>query len=62
MTRKDYNAIAKAIGEAAPHGDSHTLEQVTYSLVSYMAQDNPRFDRGRFHGAIEKAAEREAES
>lgn len=52
MTRKDYVAIAAAIKLAGSVNEStgHKLGvyDVARVLAETLAQDNPRFDRGRF--------------
>lgn len=50
MTRKDYVAIADAIGEALAAAESRNgLEnQLLNRLMAAMSVDNPRFDRQRF--------------
>ena len=45
MTRKDYEAIAKALRAAG------TVTDAISNIADVMAQDNPRFDRKRFIGA-----------
>jgi len=57
MTRKHFVAIAKIITEcreaywkspeAKDVGDA-TLDNVAYLMSSYLATQNPNFDRGRF--------------
>lgn len=49
MTRKDFEAIAKILGE---HGASIATQE---SLADYFTQINPRFNRATFANAIIKA-------
>lgn len=54
MTKKDYQAIARAIHRVRQ--DSHpetTITAVTDALADVMAADNPRFSRERFVEACE---------
>jgi len=58
MTKKDYQAIARAIHGIrieTPAGDDPmaALDRVTQELCSILAADNPRFDRQRFVEACE---------
>ena len=56
MTRKDYQLIADALREArnhalrenAPDGGAWWLAAAAGEIAAKLAQDNPRFDRGRF--------------
>jgi hypothetical protein len=55
MTRKDYEAIARAIrlfhedDERDPiHTASGAVEYVASNIADVMSADNPRFDRARF--------------
>lgn len=45
MSRKDYEAIAKAVGTS---GAQDTF-QLMINLCSYFKEDNSRFDSARFH-------------
>jgi hypothetical protein len=66
MTRKDYQALAKAFGVALNMAESvggdallgfgHALDQVG----AVLAVDNPRFDWGRFEAAMFEARDIEA--
>lgn len=56
MTKKDYQAIARAIygvwsGASAAHGQ--TIILVRDAVADVLAADNPRFDRARFVEACE---------
>lgn len=64
MSKKDYQAIARAIYEtraaygiaAGKQADGTTggaLEMVTVELCMILSADNPRFDRARFIEACE---------
>ena len=59
MTRKDYEAIAKAINNVrndwgAPNGARiptearHAMEEIECALAKVFAQENPRFDKDKF--------------
>ena len=57
MTRKDYEAIARAVRYAKPLNPSQSLlsgiansvlETVAINIAEVMEMDNPRFDRDRF--------------
>jgi hypothetical protein len=59
MTRKDYEAIAKAINNVrndwgAPNGGlipteaRHAMEEIEYALAKVFGQENPRFDKDKF--------------
>lgn len=45
MTRKDYEAIAKALNGLAFSADKGASSR---AIADVMARDNPRFDRERF--------------
>jgi hypothetical protein len=53
MTRKDYQLIAQALGEAFRDDASPSL--ITSRLITALISDNPNFDRTKFIKAIEKA-------
>jgi len=62
MTKKDYQAIARALynvrqtstpASAGSDGAGWALEQVQVQLAAVLAADNPRFDRARFVEACE---------
>jgi hypothetical protein len=61
MTKKHYEAIAKALKTHKPHENwlnKHTqYELMVCDLAAYFAQDNPRFDKYKFYEAcgIEKS-------
>lgn len=60
MTRKDYQAIAEAIGRANPiitPADRITLTNTYRAVAAVMAADNPRFDEGRFMAAVWSAVD-----
>ena len=54
MTRKDYILIAAALKAARDYSTAHheqpadTFVTAVLTLCDRLAQDNPRFDRGRF--------------
>lgn len=60
MTKKDFEAIARAIAEARTLGvhmntsearanaRASALNDATVLIADYCAADNPRFDRARF--------------
>ena len=56
MTRKDYEAIARAIARSRGHWAAvdiavHAIEATTEQIAIALAADNPRFDRERFIAA-----------
>lgn len=58
LSRKTYEAVArilKDVGENyGPYSDgTRALIEVRLMLQTYFAQNNPRFDRGRFYDAAE---------
>ena len=58
MSRKDYEAIARAIRDSRPHDFVNTephfvRRQIALALADVLANDNPRFDRTRFLDACE---------
>jgi hypothetical protein len=67
MTKKDYQAIARAIHvvrQIRPafsqrfDGQCSAFESLMCELTDVMAADNPRFDRARFVEACETGATR----
>jgi hypothetical protein len=55
MTRKDYVAIAEAIASVREHSYlsgmpqfQAGIDQVTGAIAQALANDNPRFNHGRF--------------
>jgi hypothetical protein len=51
MTRKDFQAIARAFRDTAtePWSDSEELwSELLHKVADYLATTNPRFDRERF--------------
>jgi len=51
MTRKDYILIAKAMKESREtekKRNEPVVDSAAHTLASYLACDNPRFDRQRF--------------
>lgn len=57
MTKKDYEAIARAIKQSGEHqavdegyceGWQAAVSSVTHRVANVMQADNPRFDRSRF--------------
>ena len=64
MTRKDYELVADhmAAGLCLIADDSAVgqtcARQMVESLANAFAEDNPRFDRGRFMNAVEDRAEK----
>lgn len=58
MTRKDYQALARAlhsVRQFAPYegGQPHMLSEVVREVANALAADNPRFDRATFVAACE---------
>lgn len=54
MTKKDYQAIARAIHDACNSGkDNRIVADIVDALADVMAADSPRFDRARFIEACE---------
>lgn len=61
MSKKDYQALARAIYTArvemlsrkGPDGTLDTLDSVAGHVALHLAADNPRFDRARFIEACE---------
>ena len=53
MSRKDYQLLAQALGEA--FRDNATPSVITSRLITALISDNPNFDREKFIKAIEKA-------
>jgi len=58
MSKKDYQAIARAIYTATQEEAGSTeavlgIEHVRNNISDYLASDNPRFDRERFIEACE---------
>ena len=56
MTRKDYEAIARAIARSRGHWAAvdvavHAIEATAGQIAVTLAADNPRFDRERFLAA-----------
>jgi len=51
MSRKDYIKMAKILGTSDNVGEVHS------KYADYAQEDNPRFDRGRFYSAVQKAKE-----
>lgn len=51
MSRKDYNEVARILGETAMR--SETREALVTRFVSMFADDNPRFSSSRFREAAE---------
>jgi hypothetical protein len=54
MTRKDYEAIARAIAsarKATPYDALRYVDAVASNIADALAADNPRFDRERFIAA-----------
>ena len=50
MTRKDFNAMARAISEAQTQTGAH-LGELANTLADLMAHENPRFNRAMFLAA-----------
>lgn len=48
MSRKDYEAIAKAVGTSK----AQDTFQLMINLCSCFKNDNPRFDSARFHKRV----------
>jgi hypothetical protein len=49
MTRKDYIAVSDILSEYAPLIEQHELfDQMVNDFADYLADDNPRFMRGKF--------------
>lgn len=53
LTRKHYVMLAKALWSAEPNRRRHDQAEDTWldcveSIATYLAADNPRFDRARF--------------
>ena len=55
MTRKNYYALADAIG-AGTALDGAARDAVVLEVSKVFAADNPRFDRAKFAGAVEEFA------
>lgn len=60
MTKKDYQAIARAIHTARTHAKidekldpGSGINRVEHLIADVLAADNPRFDRERFVEACE---------
>jgi hypothetical protein len=56
MSKKDYQAIARAIYEARTTdgtGPFDVVQHIQDGIARYAAADNPRFDRARFLEACE---------
>lgn len=70
MSKKDYQAIARAIHEArqtvahedariaAPSATNYLMAHVQENIARALAADNPRFDRARFLEACETGSTR----
>lgn len=57
MTKKDYEAIAKAIAETIkrfPSADNTKVHYLTGQLAAVFKADNPRFDAERFYDEIDR--------
>ncbi len=54
MSKKDYEAIAKALSKAFHAGlhDSGAFTTMVFDLCDVLKKDNPSFDSGRFLKAI----------
>ena len=55
MTRKDYVRLAEALRsvETEPWSEAEEVWQRCVNAVAdALAEDNPSFDRGRFHAAV----------
>jgi len=49
MTRKDYELIAKVLHDfVGDSGDVIDRDKIALELAKALAQENPRFDTGRF--------------
>lgn len=51
MTKKDFEAVARAIASEAAHcdhGQKFAVRMVASAIAAEFAQANPRFDRERF--------------
>lgn len=54
MTKRDFQAIARAIHEAKPDtGPTQVWDSVTHSIANALSTLAPRFDRARFLEACE---------
>jgi hypothetical protein len=58
MTKKQFTAIAHILGKRlaekqhAPIGEYEAVEVLAFDLAKYFAEQNPRFDEGRFLEAV----------
>jgi hypothetical protein len=58
MTKKQFTAIANILGKRlaekqhAPIGEYEAVEVLAFDLAKYFAEQNPRFDEGRFLEAV----------
>jgi hypothetical protein len=52
MTMKDYAKIAATLAPAFAQDKTGVVWCLTLSLADTFAQDNPRFDRGKFYKAV----------
>lgn len=53
MTRKDFEAIAKALGQSLSQGVSvNQANEIAAKFAANIAHTNPRFDRNRFIDAV----------
>ncbi len=53
MTKKDFQAIARAIHKASWGSERVRVEDVISRVADALAETNPRFDRARFIEACE---------
>jgi len=52
MTRKHFEALAKALGETSPYGVLVARDDIAEAIADICADTNPLFDRERFLDAV----------
>lgn len=60
-TKKDFQAIAGILRARAQATEGHEARETVYAvagdLADYFADQNPKFDYGRFEAAVRRGAE-----
>ena len=52
MTRKHFEALARALGETSPYGVLVARDDMAEAIADVCADTNPLFDRERFLDAV----------